>query len=653
MEDIQFHGWLIDMFTDAEDGSDKSRKGAEKYLDYYNNRQWTQREAEILRKRGQPVVSFNLVRNKIDYLQGLERQQRTQPRALPRTPMHEQDSQAVTDSLRYVCDDQGYSDIKSLVWGDMLKAGWGGVEVTVRMKRSTLLSSTMMTEPDYDVKLTRCAWDRMFWDPHSSEDDFSDATYLGLIIWMDREEAVRRYGEGAAAVFDETVSIATTGETFDDKPKFSWVHSARRKRIRVIQMYFIGEDGQWSYAEFTKGGILRDGPSPWLDEDGEREHPYAWRSSYTDRDNGRYGPIRDLVDPQDEINKRRSKKLHLDTSRQTFGNDAYNSNVKENKKQLQKADGHITLTGPAKFGEDFGIIPTNDQSQGHMQLLEQAMAVFEVMGPNAAMQGKQAGQQSGRAIIAQQQGGQTQMGLLTDALRQMDMDAYRKMWNRIRQFWTGERWIRVTDDMRNLRWVGLNTNPMSMPPGAVPEGANVSMMQGKLAEIDIDIILDDAPAVGALMDEQFSLIVDLKRMDTKGEIPFKAVIAAAPNLRSKGELLKAIGDAEQQPPNPMAIAGAQAEVATQQATAKLRNAQAEKAMADARQTMMPSDGGSGQSEIDYAKAGADIRNTEASTQQIMAETDQTRLETTLAGLGPVPWSILPGAGVNGQPVAGR
>jgi hypothetical protein len=269
------------------------------------------------------------------------------------------------------------------------------------------------------------------------------------------------------------------------------------------------------------------------------------------------------------------------------------------------------------------------------------------------MQGKQAGQQSGRAIIAQQQGGQTQMGLLTDALRQMDMDAYRKMWNRIRQFWTGERWIRVTDDMRNLRWVGLNTNPMSMPPGAVPEGANVSMMEGKLTEVDIDIILDDAPAVGALMDEQFSLIVDLKRMDTKGEIPFKAVIAAAPNLRSKGELLKAIGDAEQQPPNPMAIAGAQAEVATQQATAKLRNAQAEKAMADAHQTMAPSDGGAGASEIDFAKAGAEIRNTEASTQKIMAETDQTRLETTLAGLGPVPWSILPGAGVNGQPVASR
>ncbi len=38
------------------------------------------------------------------------------------------------------------------------------------------------------------------------------------------------------------------------------------------------------------------GPSPWIDEDGAREHPYCWRTAYVDRDNNRYGPIRDMVD---------------------------------------------------------------------------------------------------------------------------------------------------------------------------------------------------------------------------------------------------------------------------------------------------------------------------------------------------------------------
>lgn len=657
MDDKSFHSWLISMFDDAEEATDKSRRKAERDIDYYDGKQWTEKEVRELRKRGQPAISQNLIRNKIDYLQGLERQQRTKPRALPRTPVHEQDSEGATDALRFVCEDQRYDESKSRVWGDMLKAGWGGIEITVTMRKSSLMDSTAMTQPDYDVVLARCAWDRMFWDPHSCEDDFSDASYLGMIDWMDREKAIRIYGEEAAKVFDETVSAARVGDTFDDKPKYNvWVTTGHRRRIRIIQMWYLDEDGEWSYCEFTKGGILRDGPSPFLDEDDKREHPYAWRASYVDRDNNRYGAIRDLIDPQDEINKRRSKALHHFTSRQTYGNHAYNSKVKENKAQLQRPDGHIELEGPAEFGKDFGVIPTGDQAQGHMELLADAKSVFEVMGPNAAMMGKQAGRQSGRAILAQQQGGQTQMGLLTDALRQMDLYVYRKIWNRIRQFWTGERWIRVTDDQRNMKWVGINPAQQY----DLSQTENASVMQGNIAQLDIDIILDDAPAVGALMDEQFALLVDLKQMDTNGEIPFKALIAAAPNLRSKAELLKSIEERESQPPDPVAVAGAQAELADIQASAQLKQAQAVKAMADASTAGAPTgQPQAGPSEIEVAQALAEIRFKNASTVKTMAEAEKVQVETDLApekmahDASIARQKLNSGAGNNGQSAAGR
>jgi hypothetical protein len=651
MDDVAFHSWLVDMFCDAESASDKSRTRAERDLDYYNGKQWTTKEVAALKKRGQPVIAFNLIRNKIDYLQGLERQQRTVPRALPRTPMHEKDSEAVTDALRYVTQDQRYDDSKSRVWGDMLKIGWGGIEVTVeqRFDRNAMMATTTMTPADYDVRLVRCAWDRMFWDPHSSEDDFSDASYLGLVIWMDRSEAVRRYGEGASAVFDETVSLASVGDTYDDRPRLAWIDSSKRKRIRVVQIYFIDTDGQWSFAEFTKGGILRNGPSPWLDEDGRREHPYAWRSSYVDRDNNRYGAVRDLIDPQDEINKRRSKALHLVTSRQTYGNHTFEANTKENKAQLQRADGHVTLEGEAQFGKDFGIIPTNDQAAGHMEHLSQALSIFEVMGPNAAMMGKQAGAQSGRAILAQQQGGQTQMGLLTDTLRQMDMDVYRMIWNRIRQFWTGERWIRVTDDQNNMKWVGLNPAQQYDLTGV----GNASVMDANVSDLDVDIILDEAPAVGAMMDEQFALLIDLKQMDRNNEIPFKDIIAAAPNLRYKANLLKGISEREQQPPNPVAVAGAQAELATQEATvadkqasAKLKEAQAFKALSEAGANGQPN-APQGPNQIDMVKAMVDIENTEAATDKTVAETDKIRMETAMT-----PFRSGVGALLHAQPGAG-
>jgi len=631
MDDKEFHSWLMDMFCDANDASDKSRRRAERDIDYYNGRQLTEAEVRELKKRGQPPVTLNMIRNKIDYLQGLERQQRTKPRALPRTPMHEQDSEGVTDSLRYVCEDQAYDDTKSKVWADLLKAGWGGFEITVAQKanKSQMMASTALTQPEYDVIVTRCPWDRMFWDPHSAEEDYSDATYQGLVIWMDRSEAVRRYGEGAAEVFDATINITTVGDTFDDKPKFQWVDNAKRKRIRVIQIYYIDEEGQWSFAEYTRGGILQNGPSPFLDEDGERENAFCWRSAYVDRDNNRYGAVRDLIDPQDEINKRKSKSLHFFTSRQTYGNHSF-ANTAENKRQLQKPDGHVTLEGPAKFGEDFGIIPTNDQAQGHMEHLQLTMSVFETMGPNAAMQGKQGSAVSGRAIALNQQGGQTQMGLLTDSLRQMDIQVYRKMWNRIRQFWTGERWIRVTDDQRNMKWVGINPAQQYDPDQLKQQTqADVAIMQNPLGEIDVDFILDEAPAVGTLMDEQFALLIDLKNMDTQGEIPFKAVIAAAPNLRNKAELIKAITEKESQPPNPLQVAGAEAELAEVQASAKLKEAQAMKAMSDAAANGNPQ-GQQGPTDIDVAQALAEIRFKDASTMKTLAETEQVQVETDLA-----------------------
>lgn len=582
MDDAAFHGFLIDRFLDAEDGSDHARFRAQTYIDYYDGKQWTDEEIRELKKRGQPAITWNLTRQKIDYLQGLERTQRTKPRALPRTPQHEQDSFSATDALQYVFDDCRYEETRSRVWGDILKSGWGGVSIEVEQRAPDPMASTMLTPgtPTVSVVARRCAWDRMFWDPYSSEDDFSDAAYLGLVIWMDREAAVREFGEGAAEVFDETVTLGQSGGTFDDKPKAqSWVSGAgQRRRVRVVQMYYIADDGEWDVAYFTKGGILLSAPSPWLDEDGRREHPYCWRAAYVDRDNNRYGPIRDMVDLQDEVNKRRSKALHHYTSRQTYGNQKFDANAAENKKQLHNPAGHVKLMGQAEFGKDFGIIPTNDQAQGHFELLMQATSAFETVGPNAAMQGKKDASESGRAILAQQQGGVIQMGTLTDALRQMDMSAYRKMWNRIRQYWDAPTWVRVTDNEQNVRFVGLN--------GAVTVDPKTGQQQvgPPVAQMDVDIILDDAPTGVSLMDEQFQLLVQLKQFDAKGEMPLKTLISAAPNLRNKQELLRGMEEVQSQPPDPAAVAGAQAEIADKQASAAQKQSAAVKNLADAERT---------------------------------------------------------------------
>lgn len=558
---------LIAKFDQAEDSSRKSRENAERDVDYYDGKQWTDDEAKTLRARGQPVIAHNMIKPRVDFLRGLERSQRSDPVALPRTPAHEEESHAATDALRYVDDATHYDGIRSDVWADMVKCGWGGVEVVAEQRGN---------DPMPEIDIRRTPWDRMFWDPASSDQAFADADYLGIVIWMDREQAVRTYGNDASSVFDETVASQSVGNTFDDKPRaYRWVDQAR-KRVRVIQMYHVGADGAWRLCEFTRGGILKAGVSPWMDSDGNPTHPYIWRSLHVDRDNNRYGAIRALIDPQDELNKRRSKMLHLVSVRQTYGvKGRVGGNVNELRKQLARPDGHVEMEDGAEYGRDFGIIPTGDMASGQFQLLQQTMEDLSQMGPNAAMMGRGASSASGRSVIAQQQGGIVEANPILDELRSLDLFVFRAIWDRIRQFWTGEKWVRVTDDERNLRWVGLNA-PVT------DELGQVVAIQNQIGRLDVDIIIADAPDVPAMQGEEFGKLVELAQAGI--QFPQQVYIKAS-SLRNKDELLRQLEQQQAPQVDPMVqemqLRGAQLELADKEAGAMQKAASARKTNAEA------------------------------------------------------------------------
>jgi hypothetical protein len=352
---------------------------------------------------------------------------------------------------------------------------------------------------------------------------------------MDRETAIKSYGKGAAAVYDETISQFQNGNTFDDKPaNWRWV-SRDRNRVRVIKMYHLDDDG-WHFCEFTRCGILKAGPSPWLDEDGEPTHGYVWRSAYCDRDNNRYGAARDLIPVQDAINKRLSKFLHLISVRQTYGSDSVVPDVNKLRSQLARPDGHVSMPDGMEFGKHFGVLPTGDMADGQFKLLEANLNMLQTLGPNADMTGDGKSSQSGRAILANQQGGMIQLGTLFDSLRSFDRSCFRRMWLLVRQFWTGERWVRVTDDERNLQWVGLNQPTLDPMTGQV-------VVKNAVADLDVDIIIDDAPKSPGIQAEQFEQLTQLA--STGVVFPPKVYIKAS-NLRNKAELLKELEEAQAQ-----------------------------------------------------------------------------------------------------------
>lgn len=550
---------LVQWFESAEDASIDARKQSERDRDYYDNKQLTAAEKESLRKRGQPATIINRIKRKIDYLLGIEKKQPPAPKALPRNPgKNKQNAQpgqaqivddedtaySATDAIRYVTDEQTFKRKRSKAWKDLLIQGAAGFDVGVEQK-----------EYGPCVTIARVAWDRMFWDPHSSEDDFSDAMYLGVVVWMDRDEAEVKYKDNpdVKSILESTMASARLSETFDDKPKFQVWADRQRQRVRIVQMYFRPE-GEWYFAEFTKGGLLKGGISPYLDKDKKPDCGFLFQSCYVDRDNNRYGVVREMISPQDEYNKRRSKLLHHLTTRQVRYDRTRGAttDIEKVRKELAKPDGVI------EAGVDgLEILRNNDQVEGQFRLLQITDQDMNLIGANSALLGEQAGAPSGKAIQLNQTGGLIELGDVLDALRALDGRVYNAVWNRVRQFWTAEKWIRVTDDARNDRFVGFNI-PIKDPMTGVVVG-----YENPIGELDVDITIEDAPDGISPQQEQFQGLVELAKAGIP--IPALAIMHAAPNLRNRDKIIGMMEEQGQKPDPEVAKAQAQLQIAQQKA----------------------------------------------------------------------------------------
>jgi hypothetical protein len=624
---------LVRMFEESEDATNDARKESERDRDYVDNKQLTSEQLSALAKRGQPPMIDNRIKSKVDYLVGLEKQQRIDPRALPRTPQHEQDAQGATQALRYVAEEQDYDNKRSAVWRNLLVEGAGGYSIPVEVKEGAGYGGRSKVT----IRIDRVPWDRMFWDPHSSESDFSDAGYLGIVLWMDIADAKLRWSDADAQEALDTTMQSAPSDTYDDKPKFNHWADKKRKRVRICQIW-VKRDNDWHFAEFTKGGILKAGPSPHVTDQGESDCELLFQSAYVDRDNNRYGLVREMITLQDGINKRGSKLLHLANTKQVWlDEDALpSSGIEKLRKEAARPDGTIVLNPGSMQHGKIKVETHLDVATTQFQLLQDAKNSIDLKGPNATSMGDKAqgsAAASGRAIIASQQGGMVSLGDLLDSLRHLDKRAFRTIWSRIRQYWNEEIWIRVTDDERNIKWVGMNVDPQQVQLAAQqnPEmAAKIGGVVGSVAELDCDIIIDEAPdsVVPAL--EQFEALVQLKQYDVNNELPFRALVQAAPNLKDKDKVFKEMDEAEQKRQNPQAqqiqqiqTAGAVAEVKETESRALLN-------IAKAHEAGQPEPGAAPQQQdfeippqIQVAKAVADIG-------LVHANTDKVRTDTALA-----------------------
>jgi hypothetical protein len=166
-----------------------------------------------------------------------------------------------------------------------------------------------------------------------------------------------------------------------------------------------------------------------------------------------------MVSPQKEINKRRSKALHFINMTQVLAEEGSFLMTKEQVLEaFAKPDGYLELAPGALREGKIQIRDNLELAQSQFQLLQEAKAEIDNIGPQAPLIGTDQRVQTGRSLQVRGEAGEKQLKPVFDSLRFWQRRIYRAIAWQIKRYWPAEKWIRVTDDAqrRGYRFVALN-----------------------------------------------------------------------------------------------------------------------------------------------------------------------------------------------------
>ncbi len=570
-----------------------------------NGSQWTQEQLNEFKKRKQPTTTNNKITRKIDGIIGTLERLKQDPKAFPRTPMHEDGAELATGALRYALDTQNWSAKDPICARMTASEGFGGLEFNL------IEGDTGDTEVEIAVVQT----DSFFYDPRSYTHDFSDCRYMGVGKWMDVEAAIDLFPDQEEEIRDSVESGSELSSESDRE--FKWFHShGETERVRIVDLWYKHR-GEWCYGIFTGNVELMNEKSYLMDEKGDTQCKYEMFSCYIDQDGDRYGFVRNLKPLQQQINYRESKTIQLMHTRQIMAPKGAFDDVEVARREAARPDG-VIIYNQGLDAPDFGDASKQADIAAQFKYLENVKTDFESFGPNIAVTGEGLENSSGRAIQLLQQSGLADLGPFIQSYRDWKIRVYRKMWNAIQKHWTGERWIRVTDDDNLKQLVGINQVEMG------PFGPQIVNALGSL---DVDILIDEGPDTVNQMGDAYDTLTALAQKGA--EIPPAILIELSPLMSSmKKKLLEMLNPTDpesqqkQQQMEMLQMKQAEADVMDKMASAKMKEAQAIKALTEAN---APPEVNIEQGE-DPMKIQAEVMESQAKVAKIQAEIEKIRAD---------------------------
>jgi hypothetical protein len=498
---------------------------------YRHGAQWSADEIRILRARRQPPIFFNRVSRKINQIVGMVQRIRTDPKAFPRNPKNADGAEIATLCVRSVLEASDWEFLDPFCAEQAGVEGIAGVE----------LKLVEGDHDDPDVGMDFVFGDDFFYDPRSFKPDFSDARYLGIAKWLDVEAAVELFPDKESELRTLMVETGFDLTTHSDR-EYKWIY-VNEKRLRLVEMWYRHK-GKWCWAFFCSMLMLDQGISPFFDERNQPMNRFIMWSANVDHDGDRYGFVRDLKGPQDELNQRRSKALHMSNVTRLIGTKGAVDDVEKTRREYARPDGYVEVNPGFEAPKPDDKTADLAQQLALMQDARGEIDSFANITPDLITRDVP-GDHSGIAINMLQRAGVAELGGYLRNYKNWKKRVYKAVWNIVQRTWQAERFLRITDNDGLAQFIQVNG--MDLDQWGRP------VMVNAIGNLNVEMTIDEGPDEANLMQDAY----DVLKQYPPGVIPPAALIELSPlSSKMKQRVLQLM----QQPPNPMQVAAAQEEL---------------------------------------------------------------------------------------------
>jgi hypothetical protein len=589
---------------------------------FYRGDQWDLDDLHALDNEGRPALTINTILPTVNTVLGEQSTRRADVQFKPRRAGEAEVAQTLTKLYMQIADNNKLDWVEQQVFSDgLILDGRGYFDVRMDFSDHVEGEIRITAKDPLDILI----------DPDAKDSDPKTWNEVFETKWMTLDEIEELYGKKKA---EELRFIAENGAGFG-RDSIEYEENRFGDTDSVDDYFGAGVPGEDEYRNVRalrvierqhkrmtrvdcyvdpNTGDQRDVPENWSDAKAKKfakqygldiiskvKRRVRWTvtcdhvvlhddwSPYNDltivpffayfRRGRPFGMVRNLLSPQEQLNKIASQELHIvNTTANSGWMVESGSLVGMTADDLEEHGAETGLVVEYNRGSTPPVKIQPNQIPTGLDRISQkaALNIKTISGINDSMLGSDSAEVSGVAIQAKQNRGVVMIQVPLDNLRKSRQYLAEKVLDLIQSFYTEQRIIMVTDESDPLQ----PRMPMTINE-VTPEGQIIN----DLTLGEYDVVIATAPARDSFDEVQFAEALNLRQVGVA--IPDDAIIEYS-HLAKKGELAKRIRQLTgQEPPTPeqaeamamqqqMAIAKLQLEIA--QLEADVRKTQTEAAL---------------------------------------------------------------------------